>query len=34
MRKIADALNARRTPTARGGTWAATKVSDILKRAR
>ena len=34
LRKIADALNARRIPTARGGTWAATQVADILKRAR
>ncbi|MEW9806559.1 recombinase family protein [Mesorhizobium marinum] len=33
MRKIAAALNARGIPTARGGTWAATQVSDILKRA-
>lgn len=32
MRKIAQALNARGIPTARGGTWAATQVSDILKR--
>jgi len=34
LRKIADALNARRIPTARGGTWASTQVADILKRAR
>ena len=34
LRKIADALNARRIPTARGGTWAATQVADILRRAR
>ena len=33
LRKIADTLNARRIPTARGGTWAATQVADILKRA-
>ncbi len=33
LRKIADALNARRIPTARGGTWAATQVADILSRA-
>jgi DNA invertase Pin-like site-specific DNA recombinase len=33
LRKIAEALNARRIPTARGGTWAATQVSDILRRA-
>ncbi len=33
LRKIADALNERRIPTARGGTWAATQVADILRRA-
>lgn len=33
MRKTAEALNRRGIPTARGGTWAATQVSDILKRA-
>ena len=33
LRKIADTLNARRIPTARGGTWAATQVADILRRA-
>lgn len=32
MRKTAEALNMRGIPTARGGTWAATQVSDILKR--
>lgn len=32
LRKIADALNARRIPTARGGQWAATQVGDILRR--
>jgi DNA invertase Pin-like site-specific DNA recombinase len=32
MRKTAEALNLRGIPTARGGTWAATQVSDILKR--
>ncbi|MER8672108.1 recombinase family protein [Mesorhizobium sp. M1156] len=32
MRKTATALNARGIPTARGGTWAATQISDILKR--
>jgi DNA invertase Pin-like site-specific DNA recombinase len=32
MRKVAAALNARGIPTARGGAWAATQVSDILKR--
>jgi Recombinase len=30
--KIAEALNARGIATARGGTWAATQVADILKR--
>ena len=33
LRKIAEALNARGIATARGGTWAATQVADILKRA-
>ncbi len=32
MRKTAAALNARGIPTARGGIWAATQISDILKR--
>jgi DNA invertase Pin-like site-specific DNA recombinase len=32
IRKTAEALNRRGIPTARGGTWAATQVSDILKR--
>lgn len=32
LRKIADALNARGIGTARGGKWAATQVSDILRR--
>jgi hypothetical protein len=32
MRKTAEALNRRGIPTARGGIWAATQVSDILKR--
>lgn len=32
LRKIAAALNARRIPTARGGTWASTQVADILRR--
>ena len=32
LRKVADALNARGIPTARGGKWAATQVSDILRR--
>jgi DNA invertase Pin-like site-specific DNA recombinase len=34
LRKIAEELNARRIPTARGGTWAATQVADILRRRR
>jgi DNA invertase Pin-like site-specific DNA recombinase len=33
FRKIAAELNARGIATARGGTWAATQVSDIVKRA-
>lgn len=33
LRKIADALNGRGIPTARGGKWAATQVADILARA-
>jgi Recombinase len=33
LRKIAEALNARGIASARGGTWAATQVADILKRA-
>lgn len=32
LRNIADALNRRGIATARGGTWAATQVADILKR--
>lgn len=32
LRKTAAALNARGVPTARGGKWAATQISDILKR--
>jgi hypothetical protein len=32
MRRTATALNTRGIPTARGGVWAATQVSDILKR--
>ncbi|RWL79408.1 MAG: recombinase family protein [Mesorhizobium sp.] len=32
LRKIAEALNARGIPTARGGVWAATQVRDILFR--
>ena len=33
LRDIAKALDARGVPTARGGTWGATQVADILKRA-
>ena len=33
MRQTAKALNVRGIPTARGGIWAATQVSDVLKRA-
>jgi DNA invertase Pin-like site-specific DNA recombinase len=33
FRKIAGELNARGIATARGGTWAATQVSDIVKQA-
>lgn len=33
LRKIAEALNSRGIPTARGGRWAATQVSDYLRRA-
>jgi DNA invertase Pin-like site-specific DNA recombinase len=32
LREIADALNARGVPTARGGKWAPTQIADILKR--
>ena len=32
LRKIAAALNARGVATARGGTWTAVQVSDIIKR--
>ena len=34
LREIADVLNARGVPTARGGKWAPTQIADILKRAR
>ena len=34
MRKIADILNERRIPTARGGRWAGTQIADILRRVR
>ena len=33
LRQIADALNARGIPTARGGQWHAKSVSNILERA-
>jgi DNA invertase Pin-like site-specific DNA recombinase len=33
LREIADALNARGVPTARGGRWFATSVSNVLARA-
>jgi DNA invertase Pin-like site-specific DNA recombinase len=33
LRAVADALNARGVPTARGGRWAAMTVSNILGRA-
>ncbi len=33
LRAIAETLNARRIPTARGGQWAATQVRDVLNRA-
>jgi DNA invertase Pin-like site-specific DNA recombinase len=32
LRAIAAALNERGVPTARGGTWAATQVADVLRR--
>jgi DNA invertase Pin-like site-specific DNA recombinase len=32
LREIADVLNARGVPTARGGKWAPTQIADILKR--
>jgi len=34
LREIANVLNARGVPTARGGKWAPTQIADILKRAR
>jgi DNA invertase Pin-like site-specific DNA recombinase len=34
LREIADVLDARGVPTARGGKWAPTQVADILKRAK
>jgi DNA invertase Pin-like site-specific DNA recombinase len=32
LREIANVLNARGVPTARGGKWAPTQIADILKR--
>ena len=32
LREIAGILSARGVPTARGGTWAATQIADVLKR--
>jgi DNA invertase Pin-like site-specific DNA recombinase len=32
LREIANTLNARKVPTARGGKWATTQIADILKR--
>jgi DNA invertase Pin-like site-specific DNA recombinase len=34
LRQIANALNTRGVPTARGGKWAPTQIADILKRAK
>jgi DNA invertase Pin-like site-specific DNA recombinase len=34
LREIANVLNARDVPTARGGKWAPTQIADILKRER
>jgi DNA invertase Pin-like site-specific DNA recombinase len=34
LREIANVLDARGVPTARGGKWAPTQIADILKRAR
>ena len=34
LREIADVLDARGVPTARGGKWAPTQVADMLKRAK
>lgn len=33
LRQIADALNARGIPTARGGRWYAQSIANILERA-
>ncbi len=32
LREIANALNERGVPTARGGKWVPTQIADILKR--
>jgi hypothetical protein len=34
LREIANVLNERGVPTARGGKWAPTQIADILKRAK
>ena len=34
LRAIAETLNARGIPTARGGTWSAMQVSNVLQRAQ
>ena len=34
LREIANALNNRGVPTARGGKWAPTQIADILKRVK
>jgi DNA invertase Pin-like site-specific DNA recombinase len=34
LREIADVLDSRGVPTARGGKWAPTQIADILKRAK
>ena len=34
LREIANVLNERGVPTARGGKWAPTQIADILKRTR
>jgi hypothetical protein len=33
LREIANVLNTRGVPTARGGKWAPTQIADILRRA-
>ena len=34
LREIANALNGRGVPTARGGKWAPTQIADVIKRAK